>query len=232
MIKNNVKAMSLLEMLAAIAIMATLMVLLSSVYMKTGDRWKKSVCVSNLRSIGAAVQMYVAEYGNYPPGGSPWGTDPDDKVTKHMGPMVMGVSPPLAPVYTGTCLSPYFKGRDLRVFQCPADPKTKQGWCSYGYNGAYLGGHVDKGAGTFVVSGMPARVGNIRRPAQTVLIVEGQTDDMQPPSGTMGGYNWTTYSRWLHGGGMNVAFCDGHVEWRKQSDEDLNAKDDRLWSGQ
>jgi len=229
---NRNKGLTLIELLAAIGICAVLAVLLFPALSRFQERSKSNQCLSNLKNISTAIGLYTMEYGMYPPGGSPWGTDPNDNLTKHMGPMVIGVTPPLDPVYTGTCLYPYFKDKDLRVFLCPSDPNAKGGWCGYGYNGAYLGGHVDRGAGTFTLSTPPTRIGAITKPTQTVMLVEGVADDIQPPSKQRGGYNWETYAYWNHKNGMNVAFVDGHVEWRSKDDEDLNAHDDRLWSGQ
>lgn len=125
---------------------------------------------------------------------------------------------------------------------------AENGSTSYGYNGKYVGGHDGGGRGSHMcgVPGchdagvLPVRYHSpedIFNPAGTVAFIEGGGEDMRPPSGAGGGATWWEIPEnsgpvWNHFDGMNVGFVDSHVDWFAKDDEDLNADDDRLWSGE
>ncbi|HEY3268774.1 MAG TPA: DUF1559 domain-containing protein [Armatimonadota bacterium] len=61
------RAMTLLELLVAIAIIAILAALVFPVIVKSRERARRVSCVGNLRQIGMAIQAYTADYGErYP----------------------------------------------------------------------------------------------------------------------------------------------------------------------
>ncbi|GIV01670.1 MAG: hypothetical protein KatS3mg015_0500 [Fimbriimonadales bacterium] len=59
-------AISLLEVLVAITIIGILAALLASSYLSAVRASKATVCISNLRQVHAALQMYRQDYGEYP----------------------------------------------------------------------------------------------------------------------------------------------------------------------
>lgn len=224
-------ALTLIELLAAIAIVAILVTLLTSVFGTFQNRSNYTKCVANLRTIGGALSSFVADNaGRYPEAGSGQIIDPEDGNMKITGVLPIATMPPNSIVYTGTRLSPYIS--NLKVFLCPSSEDAKSGWCGYGYNGGYLGGREVGGGGSMGATGAPATLGAIENPAGTVAVMDSfAANDIQSPSGNRGGYNWEEYARWQHSGGMNVLWCDGHVDWRSKDDEYLNAPDDRAWAG-
>jgi len=62
-------AFTLMELLVAIGIIATLLVLLSPAAMNGMHQAKSAKCIGNLRQLGAAISTYTAEKGTFPPGG-------------------------------------------------------------------------------------------------------------------------------------------------------------------
>lgn len=225
---KNRKGFTLIELLVVIAIIALLASMLLPALVNAREMGRRIKCVSNLRQIGLAMQMYIDDNdGYYPPGKQEDIVDPYDGVKKSMNALPVGVNPPLASAYTGTLLRPYIK--NLRVFLCPSHEGSRGGWASYGYNAGYLGGHSVGGGGT-VAADPPTKESRITKPSGTVAVVESTAADIQPPSHTKGGYTWLTYSHWYHTNGMNVLFCDGHVEYFKDDDADLNATTDILWN--
>src|SRR5262245_24001600 len=58
---------TLIELLVVIAIISALAAILFPVFAKARDGARKSTAISNLKQIGAALQMYVADYDEHLP---------------------------------------------------------------------------------------------------------------------------------------------------------------------
>ena len=87
-------------------------------------------------------------------------------------------------------ISPYMKNDE--IFKCPSDPEHDYG---YAFNRNLSG----------------KRLGEIRRPAETVLIFDS-TAGKKNAADT--GQSWPAGGR--HNGGNNCAWADGHVKWLKE----------------
>jgi prepilin-type processing-associated H-X9-DG protein len=102
---------------------------------------------------------------------------------------------------------------------------------SYGYNGM---GHANstgsvadgthKGLGLFVGTSSPRDecelpASRVRVPEDMIAIadgtVDGKVEGSIAPLAASGSYAWPGN---VHGGGANVLFCDGHVQWYLQKE--------------
>lgn len=107
---------TLIELLVVIAIIALLAALLFPVFARAKAAAKQSACLSNLKQIGGALGMYMADYDDV----FPHALDASDKVC----PQIWSVHPefqariPSMPMLHEV-LQPYVKSRD--VFRCPSD---------------------------------------------------------------------------------------------------------------
>ena len=63
---------SLVELLTVVAIVVILASIAVSAYRQGVARSKTVVCMSNLRQIHAALQMYQTDHGAYPPDSLEW----------------------------------------------------------------------------------------------------------------------------------------------------------------
>ena len=64
---TNPRAFSLIELLVVIAIIAVLAALLLPVISKSKEQGRSTACLSNLRQIGIALQLYVQDHDNKMP---------------------------------------------------------------------------------------------------------------------------------------------------------------------
>jgi prepilin-type N-terminal cleavage/methylation domain-containing protein/prepilin-type processing-associated H-X9-DG protein len=100
------RAFSLVELLVVVAIITLLGGISSSAYMSVLQTANKTKCVSNLRQIGIAAQLYISDHNNKTPVIEPWPADP-----------VYSASDGAQTI--SEALGPY--GVTSEVLQCPAD---------------------------------------------------------------------------------------------------------------
>lgn len=218
--RNN--GFTLIELLVVIAIIAILAAILFPVFAQAREKARQTMCLSNSRQMGLAVQMYVQDY--------------DEKLPS----VQMGHGMHATKSWIDQ-IQPYVKDTLLR--RCPSD--SSPAWndtqnprkTSYGFN-AYLdpfhppyGDHMNP---------RPFSLAGIARPAQCIFSTELaernskypdmliRSDHFMPmywgnPSrvadSMMNDRLWdsqkgipTTLAITRHSGGMNYVFVDGHAK--------------------
>jgi len=138
------KGFTLIELLVVIAIIAILAAMLFPVFARARESARKIQCLSNVKNIATAIQMYLADYDRFPPDAS---RDPGAMEYFETGP---GRGSPRPDCWRITWANPYVrwpvvfdeyvKNRD--VWRCPSARWSPSVWFivpNYGSNGTWWG---------------------------------------------------------------------------------------------
>ncbi len=195
---------TLIELLVVIAIIAILAAMLLPALRTAREVAKRASCANNAKSVWSGLNSYVDDYNEWFPSYDYLSTPYPRFWYSFVEYYVTGDSYPLST-----------NGVRANFWRCPSNPLSSQSILGYnelpyGYN-TYLGYYYRDGVPVY----QKVRIGEIVRPSGIILAGDG------------GGTSTGTYHSYLsegwalpgdlHGGGGNLAFVDGHVEWRLQA---------------
>lgn len=181
--QNNNKGFTLIELLVVVAIIAILAAILLPALSKAREKARQAVCMSNLRQIGLALQMYVDNWGGkkLPPGagGEYW----FDRVASYYGGNYKLLECP-----SNKVINPYAGGG------MPAGTE----YLSYGLN---INFSPDR---EYFLHRIP-------NTSKTVIVFETQGGGYDGFSNLyLAGWSSRNFR---HSGGLDFLFADGHVQW-------------------
>ena len=217
------KGFTLIELLVVIAIIAILAAILFPVFAQAREKARQTSCLSNMKQIGTAVQLYVDDYDETFP-------------TCYWFSAQTWEGNPMINSWPGHFL-PYIK--NVNIFVCPSatpydasDGNCKRGNtrcinCSYAANGAYFG-RVYGPSEWYSMSDLtcnvqPKCLANIEHSSERILLSElsffHHLSQVEPYVNENTGYLKTCgYEKApaFHNGGANYTFCDGHAKYYKK----------------
>ena len=198
-------AFTLVETMVTIAIISTLAALTLPVFASARESSRRATCLSNLRQIGLAFNMYLADWdSSFPNTGDPY--------------LWMGRRWrwPLKP-YLGECLDrdpgqpadPLRSARTPSFLLCPSDPYARGKWdaTSYGYSAAFY--HTPAQVGHMTTEDLwkydrfpcvTQRESGVAHPAEKVLLAEWLSN-----------HDAKKLTWWEWGGSRNYLLVDGHA---------------------
>ena len=226
------RSFTLIELLVVIAIIAILAAILLPSLQAARERGKSTTCMNNVKTISSAFVFYLDDYkGSYPfyanqVSGANWTRWPSIFTIKCK--YISENANYLCPSNPGKPGNYWYDL--LKKNAHPAD-QTNAMWTyiDYGYNKNYIGG-----AGTDPEDTLPARVGQIRNPAATIILGEASTykDLNQSKLGyytIMPGYWEQGLLRTRHNCALVIMWADGHVTMEAVSNDD-NPYEDSIFS--
>ncbi len=221
------RGFTLIELLVVIAIIAILAAILFPVFARAREKARQTSCLSNVKQTALAMMMYAQDYDEvypiayyYDAGfANEWAWD--THLNYGTGASELGI------------IGPYTKNNQLN--QCPSFQGV-QTWgrphTGYAYNTSYIG------HGQFETRVIPASLGEVDRPTETVLLCDSAYwSTFGTPA--LAGCNYLrapldgSYSfvgpnvHFRHNGAANVAYCDGHAKAATQK-ANTSTNDDQL----
>lgn len=213
---------TLIELLIVLVIIGILAALLLPVFHSVRDGSRRAVCLSNLKQIGLATQLYAADNnGRYP------------------APAPFRIDPPRSKCMWMDGVMPYVKSP--AIFSCPAHPDGEfRSSCSTPAPAEEKDGNAYYRNGSYNITGLGfgmiargVRESRVRFPAAVILVVDADENNRAGVDQAWidPGYDPDPYEsleslEWLkrhqipdrHNGGDNVLFFDGHVKWLRLQD--------------
>jgi prepilin-type N-terminal cleavage/methylation domain-containing protein/prepilin-type processing-associated H-X9-DG protein len=219
-------AFTLIELLVVIAIIAILAALLFPVFAQAREQARQTVCSSNVRQIGMAIQMYVQDYDETLPIFFAYNTeDPITGANARAGyPDHKGVE---------VLVLPYTQNK--QIFTCPDDqggpsladpvygcPGLNTYQACYGSSYRFSHGvfstvaNVSSQNNTLYTTTNVTTLASLAYPTETRLM----RDEMFPWFGTMLKYGYIPgYFQQWHSRGGGTVFADGHAKYTSTNGE-------------
>jgi prepilin-type N-terminal cleavage/methylation domain-containing protein len=202
------RAFTLIELLVVIAIIAVLASMLMPVFAQARESARRAVCMSNLRQIGMALQMYATDHSERVPAPGVSGRDWAWQVAPYVG--------------------------STQIFVCPSDTRSGgeptiggsgQYPLSYGWNSLF----VDNTAYGFVSpDGSALSLNSVAMPTETIMAFDylsanapNEAQVTQPIHLDTGSKNEMRVAN-RHLEGFLALFADGHIKFRKGGSTKIN----------
>lgn len=208
------KGFTLIELLVVIAIIAILAAILFPVFARAREKARQTNCLSNVKQLVLAVNMYAQDY--------------DETLPRHYYDVNGSGGGDVGDTTWRSVVLPYAK--NVQMFFCPslrAYSPAFNGGLDYGDQAGYAMNvaHWDPGAPTPPYG---AALGSVEDAASCILLMESDDTFAQgPPDNARG---WVPTDAWAkrHNGGCNYAFVDGHAKWFKADAIDSSSSDSLL----
>lgn len=215
---NSRAGFTLIELLVVIAIIAILAAILFPVFAQAREKARQATCQTHLKQIAEAGLMYAQDYDEtYAPSWQYCDTSFMPEPQVWMAGFIFGLQ----------FLYPYTKAQDF--YFCPSSAHRRyvklyrNHYAQNDYiHGGWMGrrlASIDRPAeifDTFDGGNYSLNYGYVEYPTGYQWYMPGTWDGRENGVGMpypMNADSWTDWTTGRHMGGVNVAYCDGHVKW-------------------
>lgn len=218
------KGFTLIELLVVIAIIAILSGIIFPVFSAAREKARTTVCLNNLKQLGMATILYADDNNKYYP------------------PSVFDLKDGRYPTWTSPYVLYYQYIKNREIFFCPNSYNgydTTQ--TDLKLENLTLKGNYSANTWIMSVKSVGYKYTKIKNPSNIIIIYEGSRayeNDLNWLNKGKGNYylpGWgkatgeepdpsldedqtDDYKNGRHNGGINLAYCDGHSEWKKTED--------------
>jgi len=199
------RGFTLIELLVVIAIIAILAAILFPVFARARGKARQTACLSNIKQLTLAIEMYVQDNDEVLPASRQWS---GGRVPKGANPLIWAA-----------CVAPYVK--NTQIFECP--DARGQGWYVQDWaNRGRLPVGLNLNAENAV--NLPYALAQFQDPSVTLLLADSTPGDTAAPTNARGfqvtpgrAPNTQAAIGDRHNGGTTVGLMDGHAKWYNAS---------------
>ena len=229
------KGFTLIELLVVIAIIAILAAILFPVFAQAREKARQTSCLSNLKQIGTAIQLYVDDYDETFPFKAEKRGWPDYNTWKGWPLQELNYQQVEGMGYGRTlytwmdCVFPYIK--NLNMYLCPSLRLKSKVWPNGPVAGYGINAMLGACSGNKVTS--TVCLTDLKKPAEIVFVCDVAVQN----NASAGDYltkteAYPTYvtkatydGKLRHNEGANFCMCDGHAKYYKNNQGPLETDD-------
>ncbi len=208
--RRSYVAFTLIELLVVIAVIAILAAILFPVFARAREKARQTSCLSNMRQLGVAFQMYTQDYDEALPNSTDGTPGAGQRgAWNYYTVFPANINSNSYDVMQGGL---YAYAKNKQIYICPSDSQGRQSGNSYAANSC-----VFQGSAIGFETGKPLSA--FASPASFMLLAE----EASPTDGDLELSNVSTDDGYMlynanhfstrHTEGSNLTFVDGHSKW-------------------